>query len=129
MAYIIVHGRITRDPELSQVNTKDGKKAVCKFSVAENKWFGEDASFYDCQAWGKQGEAIEKFFKKGKEIVVYGNHEQEPYKDKEGKVKRPWRLNVSRFEFCGSKSDDQAAHIPAGFQEMDEEDDPDSIPF
>lgn len=49
MAHVTVHGRLSRDPELSFVPVKGDQKAVCRFSVAEDKRFGEDASFFDCQ--------------------------------------------------------------------------------
>lgn len=131
MAYITIHGRFVRDPELSYVQVKGESRALCKFSVAEDKRFGEGASFYDCQMWGKQGEAIQKFFFKGKDIVLHGRHEQEPYEDKDGKTRRPWKFSVDRFEFCGSKKDGESSsqsdpNIPEGFQVMEDDDD---IPF
>jgi single-strand DNA-binding protein len=131
MSYITVHGRLTRNPELKYINIKGEQKAVVNFSVAEDKRFTEGASFYDCQAWGKIAEAIEKFFFKGKDIVVYGNHEQEPYEDKDGKTKRPWRLNVERFDFCGPKDAGSAGTsgaAPEGFVEVDPAED-DDVPF
>lgn len=129
MANITIHGRFVRDPELSHVTVKGEDRALCKFTVAEDKRFGEEASFFDCQIWGKRAETIQKFFSRGKDIVLYGRFEQEPYEDKEGKTRRPWKLTVENFDFCGSKKDGESASrsdsdVPDGFTQIDEEDMP-----
>lgn len=121
----VIHGRLTHDPELTTGNRKDGKEwAKATFSVAVNNSYpSEDSSFYDCYIFGERARAICKFFKKGSEIIIFGEHQQEPYTEKEGKVKRPWKFKVSNFDFCGSgkKSDENTA--PEGLENQED------IPF
>lgn len=128
MNSIIIKGRLTRDPELKYVSIKGDNKAVCKFSVAVDRTFGEGADFFNCQAWGKTGEIVDKFFTKGKEILISGSMECNPYENKEGKKQYPWQLNVNRIEFCGSKNDSGGGAAPNLPDGIDEEEDPD-IPF
>ena len=129
MNQIIIKGRLARDPETKTVSTQKGNTTVCKFTVAVDRTYGEGADFLNCQAWGKTGEIVDKFFTKGKEILVSGSMECNPYENKEGKKQYPWQLNVARIEFCGSKKDSAveskpATSIPEGFEEED-----DDIPF
>lgn len=49
-----ITGRLVRDAEVKTVNTKDGDKSVCEFSIAANNRYGAktEASFYNCSLWG-----------------------------------------------------------------------------
>jgi single-strand DNA-binding protein len=134
MNNIVIKGRLTRDPDLKNVDVKGESKAVCTFDVAVDKMYGEDADFFRCQIWGKRAEFVEKFFVKGQEILVQGSHESRKYTDKEGKNRIAWEVKVNQVEFCGSKKDNAAAvaanvtpGVPEGFQEV--KDDEDDIPF
>jgi len=128
MNQIIIHGRLTRDPETKTVSVKNETTTVCKFSVAVDRTFGEGADFFNCQAWGKTGEIVDKFFNKGKEIIVSGSMECNPFDGKDGKKVYPWQLNVARIEFCGSKKDSAGAapNLPDGIELAEDDDD---IPF
>ena len=70
---VILMGRFTRDPELR--TTPNGAN-VCSFSVAVNRTYRdsngeqkEDVSFIDCSAWGKLGEMINQYAKKGSGVL------------------------------------------------------------
>lgn len=102
MNKIIIHGRLTRDPETS----KAGQAEVCKFTIAEN--YGKDrekANFHDCEAWNKGGEFVQKYFKKGQEIVVVGEVQQREYDAKDGSKRRATSIRVERVDFCGKSAD------------------------
>lgn len=108
MNNIVIKGRLTKDPELRQ--TQSGK-SVCSFSVAVTRAYDkENTDFFNCTAWSKTGENISKYFSKGKEIVISGEMNNNPYTDKEGNKRDGWQINVSQFDFCGSKSD----NVPSG---------------
>jgi single-strand DNA-binding protein len=73
-------GRLTRDAELKYTN---GGTAVCKFAIAVNRkkkdgenWVDE-ASFFDIVLWGRQGEALNQYMVKGKQVGVKGELRQE----------------------------------------------------
>ncbi len=129
MNNIIIKGRLVRDPELKFVDTKNGSQAVCTFDVAVDKQFGEGADFFRCQMWGKRGEAIDKYFTKGQEILIQGQHESRPYTDKEGNKRVAWELKASQFEFCGSKKDNQNSAQSAGLPEEFTPVEDDDLPF
>lgn len=98
-----ITGRLVRDAEVKTVNTKDGDKSVCEFSIAANNRYGAktEASFYNCSLWGAKGEAVAKYHKKGDFITVNGYLEQEEY-EKDGDKKRVWKFYAISFEFCKS---------------------------
>ncbi len=129
MNNITIHGRLARNPELGEYTTAKGDKGKsCKFTVAVNRRFGEEADFFQCIVFGKLAEVINKFFKRGSEIIVSGEMQCNPYEDKDGNRKYPWSLVVSQFDFCGSKKEDDKSvdnDIPEGFEKIEDED----IPF
>lgn len=129
MHKLFVHGRLTRDPELKDINTKNGASKVCNFTVASNRQHGEEADFFDCAIFGKRAEVIQKFFKKGSEIVVFGEMQRQKYQNKDGENRYKWQCLVGDFDFCGSKKDrsdePKAEDVPEGFEAIDDEE----IPF
>lgn len=88
----IITGNLTRDPEL---RTTPNGSSVCSFSVAVNRVFRdssgnqqEDVSFIDCSAWGKLGEMINQYAKKGTGVLVSGRLDQRSWEDKNTGQKR-----------------------------------------
>ena len=132
MNKVVIHGRLTRDPELSTYTTSKGEEGTrCNFAVAVDRRFGEETDYFDCVMFGKRGEAIKKFFYKGSEIIVEGEMHRRSYDDKNGVRRVSWQLAASNFEFCGKKSDNapssdrSAAEVPEdSFEEIDED-----VPF
>lgn len=130
MNKVIVHGRICKDPETRQA----GSGTVCKFSVAENQRYDrEKSNFHDCEAWGKTGEFVQKYFRKGSEIVVSGELRQEEWAAQDGSKRRAWKINVDAVDFCGKASDNSGGAAPGeqagttpGMTELDPDDD---LPF
>lgn len=122
-----IHGRITKDPELkSYTNAKGESGSVCNFSVAVGRRMGEETDFFNCKCFGKRAEVIEKFFKKGKEIVVSGEMQCRKYQDKDGNNRTAWELNVMDFDFCGKKGDSASTDSAQdGMVEIN----PDDYPF
>ena len=107
----IITGNLTRDPELR--NTPSGS-SVCGFTVAVNRVFKdangeqrEDVSFIDCSAWGKLGEMINQYAKKGSGVLVSGRLDQRSWEDKNGGGKRSRvEIVVEDFNFIGSANRD-----------------------
>ena len=75
--------------------------------MAVDKSFGEGADFFKCQIWGKRAEFVDKFFRKGQEMLIQGSHEMRKYTDKEGNDRTIWELKANQVEFCGSKKDNE----------------------
>ena len=70
MNKIILMGRLTRDPE---VRYSDDNKAVGRFALAVDRKFKRDggptADFFNCTAFGKTAEFVEKYLKIGRAHV------------------------------------------------------------
>ena len=106
---VIIVGNITRDPEL---RTTPSGTQVCGFSVAVNRNYKdnsgeqkENVSFFDCSAWGKSGEIIAQYAKKGSGILVSGRLEQRSWEDKEGQKRSRVEIVVEDFNFVGGNGD------------------------
>ena len=107
----IITGNLTRDPELR--STPNGS-SVCGFSVAVNRVFRdssgnqqEDVSFIDCSAWGKLGEMISQYAKKGSSVLVSGRLDQRSWEDKTSGQKRSRvEVVVEDFNFLSNNERD-----------------------
>ena len=105
----IITGNLTRDPEL---RTTPNGSSVCSFSVAVNRVFKdssgsqqEDVSFIDCSAWGKLGEMINQYAKKGSGVLVSGRLDQRSWEDKNSGQKRSRvEIVVEDFNFVGENN-------------------------
>ena len=101
----IIVGNMTRDPEL---RTTPSGAQVCSFTVAVNRNYKdgsgdnkEQVSFLDCSAWGRSGEIIAQYAKKGSGILVSGRIEQRSWEDKEGQKRSRVEIVVEDFNFIG----------------------------
>ena len=81
-------GNATNDPELKYTSTGT---AVCNFSIATNRQWknsaGEqqdEATFHRVVAWGKLGEIISQYVKKGRRIYVEGRISNRSWTDQGG---------------------------------------------
>ena len=101
-----IHGRLVRDPELTPRKNSDSSDRV-NFTVAVDRRFGDETDFFDCVAFGKTAEVIDKYFGKGKEIIVSGEGQLHSYTDKNGVKRKSYSIFVQGFDFCGSKSDNK----------------------
>ena len=101
-------GRLTRDPELKFTPTNT---PIASFSMANNKsWKGQDGekkencSFFNCIAWGKTGEIIAQYFKKGQRIIIEGRLQQRSWNDKDGNRRSVVEVVVENFQFLDAPS-------------------------
>ena len=73
--HIVIMGRLTRDPELRRTGSG---VAVTSFSIAVDRDFGKneagekETDFIDIVAWRQTAEFVQKYFTKGRMIVVSG---------------------------------------------------------
>lgn len=72
---------------------------VARFSIAVNNGFGEkrETVFVDCVAFGKQVAVIEKYFEKGKQIIVNGALAQNKWEDAEGNKRSRLEVRLNNF--------------------------------
>lgn len=88
-------GRVTKDAEIMAVGSKG--TSLTKFGIANNTGFGQYAKtqFFNCQMWGKQGEAIRQYLTKGKQVAVTGVLENGKWTGNDGIEHDSWTLTVS----------------------------------
>jgi single-strand DNA-binding protein len=104
---VIIAGNLTRDPELRY--TPSGRP-VAGLSVAINRtWKSEtgeqreDTTFVEVEAWGRQGEVVAQYFKRGRPILIEGRLRQDRWEDKTSGQKRSRLLVVlESFSFLDS---------------------------
>lgn len=108
---VILAGNLTRDPELRY--TPKGT-AVAKIGLAVNRtWVGEDGqkkeevSFIDVEAWGRQGEVIAQYMKKGRPLLIEGRLKLDSWEDKNTKQKvSKLKVVLESFSFIDSNRGD-----------------------
>ena len=98
----ILMGRLTREPELR--HTGSGT-AVCSFTVAVDNGYGEDkkTDFISCVAWNKSAEFVEKYFTKGRMIIVVGRIQTRTWEGQDGKKNYATDVVASEVSFGESK--------------------------
>lgn len=90
-------GRLTRDAELKYTN---GGQPVCHFCIATgtskkkgDQWVNEP-SFWDVDLWGKQGENLNQYLTKGKQVAVEGQMSQDRW-EQNGEKHMKVKVNAS----------------------------------
>lgn len=107
MNKVILMGRLTRDPEV-RYSQGASQTTVGRFSIAVNRRFkrdGEpDADFFNCTAFGKQAEFVERYLHKGTKVVLSGSVQNDNYTNKDGQMVYSVRVIVDEIEFAESKN-------------------------
>jgi single-strand DNA-binding protein len=112
-------GRIQpNDPELRY--TQNGHP-VCTFKlVTDDSYKDKDGNMVDRSewhnivAWGKPGEIIAQYMKKGRQIYLEGKLQSRKYEDKEGQTRYITEINVTDFAFIdGGARDGDSSHAPS----------------
>jgi single-strand DNA-binding protein len=92
---------LTKDIELKQA----GGFSVTEFTVAWSEKYKETETkcFARCKAWRNTAEFLNKYFKKGQELVVEGKLVTESW-EKDGQTQSRTIVSVEKAHFCGTKS-------------------------
>ena len=103
---VILVGRIGQ--EIETFEFPNGSKT--SFSLATSEKFTkkdgekvEQTEWHNCYAWGKTGEVIEKYHKKGDQIYVEGKIKTRNYEAKDGSKRYVTEIEVLSFDFINSK--------------------------
>lgn len=102
MNKLILIGRLTKDPEIRM----SGSVTIAKFSLAVDRRFKRDgepeADFFNCTAFNKTAEFIEKYCKKGMKMALEGRIQNDNY-EKDGVKHYGVTVIVENIEFAESK--------------------------
>ena len=111
-------GRLTRDAEV-RYSQGDASTAVARFSLAVDRRFKRDgddqsADFINCVAFGRTGEFMERFGRKGTKFLVEGRIQTGSYTNKDGQRVFTTDVVVEQIEFAESKSsnDGNNGYVP-----------------
>ena len=104
--HVVLVGRLTRDAELKYT---PGGAAVCKFSLAINRrrkngeeWT-EEVNFFDIVLWGRQGEALNQYLVKGKQVAVEGELRQNRW-EQDGQPRSKIEIIANNLQLLGGGS-------------------------
>lgn len=139
MNKVILMGRLTRDPEI-RYSQGESQTAIARFSLAVDRRYkreGEpEADFFNCTAFGKNAEVVERYMHKGIKIAVVGRIQNDNYTNREGQQVYSVRVIVDEIEFAEKKSDSSPAGGRAepgtsedGFMNIPDDVNDENLPF
>ena len=104
-------GNLGRDAETRFLPNGD---AVVSFSVALSSGYGEKkiTTWLNCSMFGKRGEAVSPYLKKGGQVAISGEFCARPYTAKDGQEKLSLDVRVNDLTLLGGKQN-SAASEPA----------------
>jgi len=106
MNKVILMGRLAREPE-TRYSQGASPVAVTRYTLAVDRRFKRDgepgADFIPCVAFGKGGEFVEKFFKKGQMVSVVGRIQVRSWDDKDGTKRWTTEVVTEEHYFAESK--------------------------
>ena len=128
---IEVQGRLVRDPELRR--TQSGV-AVTSFTLAVERDYCEtgkerEVDFIDCTAWRGTAEMIDKYFSKGRMMIVTGRLQIRNWQDKDGNKRRSAEIVVENVYFGDSKPQSDQSQQAAKSAEFSQLPDSTPVPF
>lgn len=97
MNKVILKGRLAQDPESKK---SKNKKEYSVYTIAVQRYNQDEVDFIPCISWDKNAEFINKYFTKGKEILVSGRIKVVKDADKTNTF-----VEVDSVEFCGKKEE------------------------
>lgn len=104
-------GHLCGDPE-TRYTQGDNPMCIARFSLAVNRRFKRegqpDADFFNCTAFGKTGEFIEKYFKKGSAIALVGSLQNDNYTNKDGQKVYGMQIIIDEVDFAGAKASSES---------------------
>lgn len=108
----ILIGRLVRDPEVRYTQS-DNSTCIASFTIAVDRKFkreGEQsADFINCVAFGKLGEHVERYYRKGLKTALTGRIQTRNYTNRDGLKVYLTEVVVEELEFAESKNSGEKA--------------------
>ena len=101
-------GNLGRDAEQRYTQSGD---SVVSFSVGVKAGFGDKATttWANCSMFGKRGEAVSQYLKKGTLVGIVGEVNLRDYQDKEGQKRYSLDVRVNDLTLLGGKQSGESA--------------------
>ena len=107
MNKVILMGRLTRDPEV-RYSQGENQTAIARFSLAVDRRFKRqgdaEADFFNCTAFGRQAEFVEKYLKQGTKILLTGRVQNDNYTNRNGEKVYSVQIIAEEIEFAESRN-------------------------
>lgn len=107
MNKVILMGNLTRDPKI-RYSQGENSLAIARFSIAVNRRFARqgdtDVDFFNCTAFGRQAEFVEKYFHQGSRMLLSGRVQNDNYTNKNGEKVYSVQIIAEEVEFAERKS-------------------------
>lgn len=132
-------GRLVKDPE-TRYTQGEKPTAITRYTIAVNRNFKKEgqptADFISCIAFGKNGEFVQNYFKKGMQIAISGRIQTGSYEKDDKKVYTTDIISEQHF-FADSRKEENSNNVindnvaDDGFYPIENisKDDEDSLPF
>ena len=132
MNKISAAGRVVADAEVRFTKSGD---PIATFRLASDVGFGDKKStnWFQCQIWGKRGEALAPHLTKGQQVTVFGTLTLREWENREGQKQISPDINIDEISLQGGKKDSSttSAQNPANSKKSapDYSDHADDVPF
>ncbi len=126
MNKVILMGRLTRDPDV-RYSAGENAMAIARFTIAVDRRGRRDngndqqtADFIGCVAFGRQGEFVEKYLRKGTKVALTGRIQTGSYTNKDNQKVYTTDVVAEDIEFAESKGagSDNSGFSPVGGNAM-----------
>ena len=112
MQHVTITGNVGSDAEVRQA----GNGTVCNFSVACNEkgrnGEADKTTWYRCAVWGRRGEALAPYIRKGTKVTASGRLSLRVYTGNDGQARVDATVNVDEIDFFNTERVEQAAPEP-----------------
>lgn len=105
----IVMGNLTRDPEM---RTTPSGQNVTSFSIATNRSWQDQSGerkdaveYHNIVAWGKLGELVNEYLKKGRKALVVGRLQTRSWEAEDGSKRQRTEIVANDINFVGGQSE------------------------
>jgi single-strand DNA-binding protein len=99
MKHIVIAGGLTRDSELRRTQ---GGDPILNFSVGVSEGRDKPSTYFSCSLFGKRGEALEQYLRKGSKVTVIGD-----FSTREHEGKTYLQVRADQVTLQGGKRDDE----------------------
>jgi len=117
---VLLIGRLTRDPESRSTG---GGSTVVSLGLAVNRTYTrrdsgervEETCFVDVEAWGRTGETIARYMKKGRQIFIEGRLKFDTW-ERDGQRRSKLSVVCENFQFIDSQGGGGGGGGGGGYQ-------------
>lgn len=113
---VYILGRLTKDPEVKEINPKS-KVATFRLAVNRNVKKGDEwvekPTYIDCEGWGELANRVESSVKKGTRVLVRGRLESDEWTHKDtGEKRSKLKIYIHELQLVDKANKEATAGVP-----------------